>query len=76
MRSVDQLLQDAGQLPQDQRLTLVHRLLLADEPAPSAAVDAAWDVVIRERVARYDQGGARSRPASEVFARLDRKLGS
>jgi hypothetical protein len=29
---------------------------------------------IRERIARYDRGDARSRPAGEVFADLDRRL--
>lgn len=74
MTSVTQLLQEAAQLPEDQRLTLVHRLLVAGEPPPSDEVEQAWDGEIRERIARYDRGETRSRPAGEVFSDLDRRL--
>jgi Putative addiction module component len=76
MSSVDRLFEEAKQLPVDQRLTLVSRLLRSDEPSISDEVEREWDVVIRERIRRYDEGKAQSRPASEVFADLDRKLTS
>ncbi len=76
MTSVKQLLQEAAQLPEDQRLTLAHRLLMAGEPAPTEEVENAWDVEIRERIARYDRGESRSRSVNEVFSELDRRLES
>ena len=76
MISVTQLLQKAAQLSEDQRLTLAHRLLIANEPPPSEEVEHAWDVEIGERIARYDRGESRSRPAGEVLSDLDRQLGS
>lgn len=74
MSSVDSLFEEAKQLPVDQRLTLVSRLLRSDEPSVSEEVEREWDVVIRERIHRYDEGKALSRPAGEVFADLDRRL--
>lgn len=74
--SVTRLLQEAAQLPEDQRLTLAHRLLVAAEPPPSDEVEQAWDAEIRERIARYDRGETRSRPASDVFSDLTRRLES
>ena len=76
MSSVDELLQEAKQLPEDQRLTLVHRILAAGEPSVSQDVEQAWDLVIRKRILQYDQGKAASRPAGDVFAEIDRRIGS
>lgn len=73
MTSMTQLLQEAAQLPEDQSLTLVHRLLVAGEPPLSDEVEQAWDGEIREGIARYDRGETRSRPAGEVFSELDRR---
>ncbi len=74
MSSIDRLIEEAAQLPEDQRLTLVYRLLASSEPPVTEASEQAWDVAIRERIQRYDQGKARSRPAGDVFLDLDRKL--
>jgi len=76
MSSIDQILKEAAQLPEDQKLTLAHRLLAASEPPQSDDVGQAWDVLIRERIQRFDQGQGKSRPAGDVFADLDRRLGS
>jgi len=73
---IDQLLKEASELPQDQRLTLAHRVLASNEPPPSDEVAQAWDVEIRDRIKRFDEGRSKSRPASQVFAELDRRLGS
>lgn len=72
--SIEILISEAMQLPPDQRLTLAHRILSSVEPAASSEVDAAWDAEIRERIDRYDSGGARSIPAAEVFAEVDQRL--
>jgi hypothetical protein len=76
MSSVDELLQEAKQLPEDQRLTLVHRILAAGESSVSQDVEQAWDLVIRKRILQYDQGKAAFRPAGDVFAEVDRRIGS
>lgn len=73
--SVETLIAEAVQLPPDQQLTLAHRILSSVEPEVSAETEVAWDLEIRDRIARYDAGGVKSVPASEVFAELDRRLG-
>jgi hypothetical protein len=73
---MDRVCKEALELPLDQRLTVVHRILeQSDEYLDSAAVERAWDGVIRERMERYDAGQAKTRPASEVFEALDKRLG-
>ena len=72
--SVDTIVAEAVLLPHDQRLTLAHRILSSVEPAPSHETDAAWELEIRERIARYDAREVRAIPAAEVFAELDRRL--
>lgn len=72
---METLIAEAVQLPPDQRLTLANKILSSVEPEVSAETEAAWDLEIRDRIARYDAGGVKSVPASEVFAELDRRLG-
>jgi hypothetical protein len=74
MNSINQILEEAVHLPEDQRLTLVNRLLMLSEPYASEDVRHAWDTEIKNRIARYDRGEIGSRPAGEVFADLDRWL--
>ncbi len=74
MNSMNQILQEAIHLPEDQRLTLAHRLLMASEPHISEDVKNAWDAEIRTRIERYDRGESHSRTASEVFKDLDYRL--
>ncbi len=74
MNSMNQILQEAMHLPEDQRLTLAHRLLTAGEPHMSEEIKNAWDVEIRNRIERYDRGKSPSRTASEVFKDLDYRL--
>lgn len=74
MNSIYQILQDAIRLPEDERFTLVNRLLLLDEPQASDEVTHAWDTEIRDRIARYDRGETASRSAGEIFLELDRRL--
>ena len=74
MNSINQILQDAILLPEDQRLTLANRILMLNEPNASEDVSSAWDTTIKDRIARYDRGEINSRSACEVFADLDRRL--
>ena len=74
MNSLDQILQQAAEMPEDQRLTLVHQLLLLGERHDSGETRTAWDVEIRERIARYDLGETSSRPAGDVLSDIDNRL--
>lgn len=74
MNTMNQILEDAALLPEDQRLTLVNKLLLLGEPNASDDVQGAWDDAICERIARYDRGEICSRSAKDVFSDLDKRL--
>jgi hypothetical protein len=72
---MDRVCKEAMDLPLDQRLTVVHRILEESDGFLSCEqVEQEWDGVIRERMARYDCGQAKSRPAADVFAALDKRL--
>jgi len=74
MSRVDKIFEQAAQLPEDQKLTLANRILASSEPPPTEETEREWDVVIQERIRRYDQGKVHSRPASDVFSDLDRRI--
>ena len=65
MSTVDQIFEEAAQLPEDQKLTLANRILASSESPSTEETEQEWDVVIRERIKRYDQGKARSRSAGD-----------
>ena len=74
MSSIDQLYEEAARLPEDQKLTLAYRLLTSGEPPITDEIEQEWDVAIRDRIRRYDEGQTLTRSASEVFSDLDQKL--
>ena len=74
MSSIDQLYEEAAQLPEDQKLTLAYRLLTSGEPPITDEIEQEWDVAIRDRIRRYDEGETLSRSAGKVFSDLNQKL--
>ena len=73
--ALDNLEKEVMQLPEDQRVTLAHRILLSTEPTCDPAVDALWEAEIVRRIELLDQGATERHRASDVFAELDRRLG-
>ena len=74
MSLINEILQEAMRLPEDQRFTLAHKLLTISEPHLSDDVTTAWDVEIRNRIERHDRGKTHSHTASEVFRDIDDHL--
>ena len=74
MSKVDEILKEAAELPVEEKLVLAHRLLISSEPAISDEIERAWDLEIRDRIGRYDTGVSSSRPASDVFNDIRRRL--
>ena len=73
--AIDQVCKEALELPLDERMELVHRILeQSDAGMDSEETRREWDGVIRERMARYDCGQTKSRPAADVFSSLDKRL--
>ena len=68
--ALDVLAKDALALPPDQRLALARRLLDSVDLEPEPGAEAAWEVEIMRRIARFDKNESTAIPASELFARL------
>ena len=47
---------------------------MVGEPHAAEDVEHAWYLEIRDRIARYDRGESRSRPAGDVFSDIDRRM--
>ena len=76
MSSIEKLVDEARNLPQDQKLTLANRVLELTETAISDGVEDEWDSELRARIQAYDAGRSQTRSAGEVFKDLDSKLSS
>ena len=68
--TLDSLSNDALTLPPDQRLALARRLLDSVDLEPEPGAEAAWEVEIARRIARFDAGESKAIPASDVLSRL------
>ena len=74
IQTIDDLTQDAVELPPDQRFTLAQRILASVEPPSDAGVDRAWAAEIQMRMSRYDSGEIEGISGAEVFAEIDHRL--
>jgi hypothetical protein len=73
--TLESIEREALRLPEDQKVTLAHRILASAEPQPDPAVDALWNDEILRRIGKLDRGETTTHPVSEVFLELDRRLG-
>ncbi len=64
----------AMELPEDQRVTLAHRILKSTEPPKDPEIQALWEMEIARRIELLDNGGTGRHPAAEVFHALDQRL--
>ncbi len=72
--TLEMIEKEALQLPEDQKVTLAHRMLVSAEPAPDPSVDALWEAEILRRIEKLDSGQTTRYGAGEVFKELDRRL--
>lgn len=70
---VDELSQNALELPPEERIRLAEKLL-ATVHELDGEVEAAWDQEIQRRLAEIDNGTAKLVPAEDVFAEVRRTL--
>lgn len=73
--TVDQLVSEARQLPQDLRAELLDRLGGAMHGDDSPAVAAEWNQLALERMAAVEAGRSQLRPGEEVMARMRQIIG-
>lgn len=71
-RAVEELYEQASQLPTEDRAELAGRLLESIEDAPDEGVEEAWAEEIERRMAAYRAGTMKTIPWSEVRAHLHR----
>ena len=76
MSSIQKLVEEARNLPDDQKLTLANRLLELAEQAMTDDVEDEWDSELRARIQAYDEGRSQTKSAGQVFQSLDSKLTS
>ncbi len=68
--TVEQLKEQLGRLPNQERAELAHFLLCSLDQEVDADVDAAWEIELARRVADIQGGKAVGTPADQVFAEL------
>jgi putative addiction module component (TIGR02574 family) len=73
-RSAQEIFEDARQLPPDEVDWLIESLLIKENHAPEAEVEAAWDVEIKRRLDEIDSGAVKMIPAEQVHARMMARL--
>ena len=75
-KALSEIARDALDLPLAERRALARMLLDVSETDRdfSPEVEAAWEEEIVRRLRAVDAGIAKSRPATEVFADLDRRF--
>ncbi|MGA3334075.1 MAG: addiction module protein [Terracidiphilus sp.] len=72
--NAQRLLDEARQLPPDEREWLAEFLLIDDESVSAAGVESAWDAEIKRRLDEIDSGAVKMIPGDEVLARMDVRL--
>lgn len=72
--NAQRLLDEARQLPPEEREWLAEFLLIGDENVSAADVESAWDAEIKRRLDEIDSGAVKMIPGEEVLARMDARL--
>ena len=73
--TIDQIVSEARQLPQDLRAELLDRLSGAMHGDASPEVAAEWNQLALERLAAVEGGRSQLRPGDEVMARMRKLIG-
>jgi len=73
--TVEQIILEARQLPQDQRAELLDRLGDAMHGDDAPEVAAEWNQLALHRLAEVESGRSQLRPGEEVMARMRKLIG-
>ena len=71
--ATDRVVEDALELPADERIGLVDRILASLNLPTRPDIDKMWSEEAERRVAEIDRGGVDLIPGEEVFANIRRK---
>lgn len=72
--NAQRLLDEARQLPPDEREWLAEFLLIENESVSAAEIESAWDAAIKHRLDEIDSGEVEMIRGEEVLARMDARL--
>jgi putative addiction module component (TIGR02574 family) len=64
--SIEEIIKEAIDLPQHQRLALVRLLLDLDQPGASDEIERTWEEEIRARIKAVDEGRVDSIPYEQI----------
>ena len=75
-RTAAELLEDARQLPVDQRILLANSLWDSVDPGDdeTAQIEAAWGEEIKRRLDEIDTGAVELVPLEDVLSRMDARI--
>lgn len=73
--TVDQIVAEARQLPQDLRAELLDRLGSSMHGEASPEIAAEWNQLALDRLAAVESGHSQLRPGEEVMARMRQLIG-
>ena len=68
----NQVLLDALRLSPLERAELIEKILVSFSFPDRGAIDERWAAEAEDRIDAYERGEIQSKPASEVFARIER----
>ena len=74
MATIAELEREVMQLPDDQRVALIHLVLETSEASDDGDVASLWNDEIVRRIDLLDKGLTQRISASDVFRELDQKL--
>jgi putative addiction module component (TIGR02574 family) len=73
--TLDQLVEETRQLPQDMRAELVERILLAGHGGVAPQIEDAWKQESRRRIADIQAGRAKGIPLDDALADARKRVG-
>ena len=73
--TLDQIVEEARQLPREQTAELIDRLLAETVDKPDADIENAWKVETRRRIAEIESGAEPGIPGEQAMAELRRVVG-
>jgi len=73
--NAEKILQEALNLPSQDRAEVLERLLATFQEPPDPDLDSLWAAEAEDRLSAYDRGELASVSAEDVFARIDRQRG-
>ncbi len=73
--TLDQLVEETRQLPQDVRAELVERILVSAHGGIANHIEDAWKEETRRRVSEIQSGRARGIPLDDALAQARKRVG-